>query len=63
VDLLFANREDGKRPSIFRVVRDSKNKDFMAEIKSQLQERATLRADNEAVLEAKKTEVEHLDVA
>jgi len=44
VDLLFADRE-GKRPSIFRVVRDSKNKAFIAEIDATLQERAKQRAE------------------
>jgi len=39
VDLLFADR-DGKRPSIFRVVKDSTNKEFMEEVKRTLQERA-----------------------
>lgn len=44
VDLLFADR-DGQRPSIFRVVRDSRNKEFMAGVHAQLQERATERAE------------------
>jgi len=44
VDLLFADR-DGKRPSIFRVVRDSTNKAFMEEVDRTLQERARQRAE------------------
>lgn len=44
VDLLFADR-DGKRPSIFRVVRDSRNKDFMAQVDATLQERSKQRAE------------------
>ena len=39
VDLLFADR-DGKRPSILRVVRDSRNKSYLTEIEKTLQERA-----------------------
>jgi len=49
VDLLFADR-DGHRPSIFQVVRDSINKDFVAEIEAQLQERARLRDENDMIL-------------
>ncbi|KAH0398309.1 putative hexose carrier protein, partial [Aureobasidium melanogenum] len=39
VDLLFADR-DGKRPSILQVVRDSKNKEYMAGIVSRLHQEA-----------------------
>ena len=53
VDLLFADR-NGQRPSILRVVRDSRDKAFVAGIEQTLQERAMLRADNVAVLEADK---------
>lgn len=42
VDLFFADR-NGERPSLFRVVRDSKNKEFVAEVERQLQERARAR--------------------
>jgi len=45
VDLLFADR-DGKRPSIFQVVRDSKSPAFMAEVDATLQERSRQRAEN-----------------
>jgi hypothetical protein len=37
VDLLFEDRED-KRLSIFRVVKDSVNKKFVAEMEAHLQE-------------------------
>ncbi|KKA17162.1 Hexose carrier protein, partial [Rasamsonia emersonii CBS 393.64] len=60
VDLLFADR-DGKRPSIFRVVRDSKNPQYLAEIQTQLQERARLRAENEAIVDAAKRQVEQVE--
>jgi sugar porter (SP) family MFS transporter len=60
VDLLFADR-DGKRPSIFRVVRDSKNKQFMAEIQMQLQQRAQQQAEKETIVDDAKQQVEHID--
>ncbi|KAK5115902.1 hypothetical protein LTR62_000358 [Meristemomyces frigidus] len=44
VDLLFADR-DGQRPSIFRVVRDSRNPAFMAEVNATLEERASRGAE------------------
>ena len=44
VDLLFADR-DGKRPSIFQVVRDSRSKAFMAEVHASLEERSRLPAE------------------
>lgn len=58
VDLLFADR-DGKRPSIFQVVRDSVNKEFIAEIETTLQERARARADNVEILKEGKGIVHH----
>ncbi|TKA77217.1 hypothetical protein B0A55_02569 [Friedmanniomyces simplex] len=45
VDLLFADRENGQRPSILRVVRDSTNKAFMAEVNATLEERARYGAE------------------
>lgn len=42
VDLLFADR-DGKRPSILQVVRDSKNKEYMAGIVSRLHQEAEIQ--------------------
>lgn len=44
VDLLFADR-DGKRPSLWRVVQDSVNPDFVAGVKLQLEERARNRME------------------
>lgn len=44
VDLFFADR-DGKRPSLWRVVKDSLDKEFVAGVQRQLQERAMLRAE------------------
>ncbi|KAK8196781.1 hypothetical protein M8818_006948 [Zalaria obscura] len=61
VDLLFANR-DGERPSIFRVVRDSRNKAFIAEIEQQLQDRARQRADNEGIVDAAKADIEKVEL-
>ncbi|KAJ5765785.1 hexose carrier protein [Penicillium odoratum] len=46
VDLFFADR-DGKRPSLWRVVRDSLDKDFVSGIERQLQDRAALRAEKQ----------------
>lgn len=60
VDLLFADR-DGQRPSIFRVVRDSRSKAFIAEIEATLQERARLGADNVGIIEAEKMGNQHID--
>ena len=53
VDLLFADR-DGKRPSIFSVVRDSRKKEFMASIEKALQERAGEREGVKGALEGEK---------
>jgi len=60
VDLLFEDR-DGKRPSIFRVVKDSTNKEFVAEMATHMQERARSRDENEGVLEAEKGRVGRLE--
>ncbi|KAK4570084.1 hypothetical protein LTR86_003054 [Recurvomyces mirabilis] len=45
VDLLFADR-NGQRPSIFQVVRDSKDPVFMAEVNATLEERARSSAEH-----------------
>lgn len=45
VDLFFADR-DGRRPSFWRVVRDSTNKDFVAGVQTQPQERALAGVDD-----------------
>lgn len=55
VDLLFADR-DGQRPSIWRVVKDSKDPAFMENIKKELAERAEARAMNEQIVDAAKQE-------
>ncbi|KAK9361718.1 hypothetical protein V1504DRAFT_432549 [Lipomyces starkeyi] len=49
VDFLFADR-DGKRPSMFRVVRDSTNKKFVAEMGVALAERTKAREENERIV-------------
>ena len=54
VDILFADKADGSRPSIFEVVRNSRNKGFLAEIEATLLDRSKVRADNIAVLEGEK---------
>ncbi|KAK0280838.1 hypothetical protein LTR91_008764 [Friedmanniomyces endolithicus] len=46
VDLLFADRENGQRPSIRQVVKDSTDKAFMAEVHATLQERARYGAES-----------------
>ena len=61
VDLLFADR-DGSRPSIFRVVKDSTNREFKASLEKALQERAMLRAANEGIVDMSKGQAEHLEV-
>jgi sugar porter (SP) family MFS transporter len=64
VDLLFADR-DGKRPSIFQVVKDSTNKEFMETVTKELAERADLRAENEGIVSATKertVELENVDL-
>jgi hypothetical protein len=55
VDLLFADR-DGKRPSIFRVARESRNKEYLASIKLTLQERAIEREEAKVELHGEKAE-------
>ena len=62
VDLLFADR-DGKRPSIMRVVRDSVNKDFVAQMDIQLEERSRLKDERgiEAVDIGNKTAEEQFE--
>lgn len=62
VDLLFADR-DGKRPSIFQVVRDSTNKEFVDKIEAQLLERAELREKNEAIVDDSKQNLEHFELS
>ncbi|KUJ09741.1 putative hexose carrier protein [Mollisia scopiformis] len=63
VDLLFADRQDGSRPSIFQVVRDSVNKDYVKSIESQLQERARSNKDNDAIVASEKEKaLENLSV-
>jgi sugar porter (SP) family MFS transporter len=62
VDLLFEDREDG-RPSIFRVVKDSVDKQFVADMVTHLQERTRLRDENEKILEAEKAKIGHLEDA
>lgn len=36
IDLLYGEREGGERPSMFQVVKDSTNKEFVARIEAQL---------------------------
>lgn len=60
VDLLFADR-DGKRPSIFRVVKDSRKKEFMAGIQATLQERARGREETKTSPEREKHGVAELE--
>lgn len=62
VDLFFADR-DGKRPSLWRVVRDSTNKEFVAEVERQLQERATRAASGEKIMEERTERLEVVEKA
>jgi hypothetical protein len=55
VDLLFADR-DGQRPSIFRVVRESRKKEYRASIKLMLEERALEREEAKGELHGEKAE-------
>ncbi|KAK9455920.1 putative hexose carrier protein [Dipodascopsis uninucleata] len=57
VDLLFADR-DGKRPSIFRVVRDSTDKGYIEMIEKQLEERAE---QNNADIMEEKEKLQHFE--
>ncbi|KAJ5818835.1 hexose carrier protein [Penicillium riverlandense] len=58
IDLFFADR-NGERPSIFQVVRDSKNKEFVDDVRRQLQERARMRTiTNDGLAEDKAEHVE-----
>lgn len=62
VDLFFADR-DGKRPSLWRVVRDSTNPEFVAEVQRQLQERALTRADIDEKMPEETTEQLEIEAA
>ena len=61
VDLLFSERENGTKPSIFQVVRDSRNKAFLQEIEATLLERSRNRAENLAILEDEKGHIDHAE--
>jgi sugar porter (SP) family MFS transporter len=61
IDLFFADR-DGKRPSLWRVVRDSMDKTFVAGVERQLQERAALRADKQDGALSSEHKAERLEV-
>ncbi|KAJ5729731.1 hexose carrier protein [Penicillium malachiteum] len=61
VDLFFADR-DGKRPSLWRVVQDSLNKDFVRGVERQLQERAMLRAEKQEEISGAEHRSEHLEL-
>ncbi|KAK7202350.1 putative hexose carrier protein [Myxozyma melibiosi] len=63
VDLLFADREGGRRPAIFEVVKDSVKKEFVRSIEDQLKENARFRYENEDVLAEAKEQVHHLEGA
>ena len=60
VDLFFANR-DGNRPSIFKVVRDSTDTEYKANIERTLQERAMLRAEHEDTFDGLKGQAKHME--
>jgi len=61
VDLLFADR-DGSRPSILRVVRDSADKNFVAEMDRQLEERSRMNEEKgEEVMDIGNKAGEHLE--
>lgn len=53
VDLLFADR-DGKRPSVFQVARDSRQKDYLANVERTLQERTRDREEVKDLSESEK---------
>lgn len=61
IDLLFGDKEDGTRPTIFEVVRNSKNKEFVKRIDEQLKENARLRDENENILDESKAEIQHVE--
>ncbi|KAJ9627759.1 hypothetical protein H2203_002972 [Taxawa tesnikishii (nom. ined.)] len=60
VDLLFADR-NGTRPSLFKVAKDSANREYIAEIERQLQARAALRAEHEGIIGNEKGGAEMLE--
>ncbi|KAK9380324.1 sugar transporter STL1 [Kockiozyma suomiensis] len=61
VDLLFADRENGRRPSLWEVVKDSTSKEFVANIEEQLKEGARFRYENGDVIAEAKEQVHHLE--
>jgi MFS family permease len=60
IDLLFEDR-DGKRPSIFRVVKDSADPEYRRKIDEELAERSQLREKNETIVESAKQAVDHVE--
>ncbi|KAK9454001.1 putative hexose carrier protein [Dipodascopsis uninucleata] len=60
VDLFFGDR-DGKRPSIFRVVKDSVNPQFVQEIERQLEELVQQQHENREILAEEKLKSQHLE--
>ena len=62
VDLLFENLKNGERPSIITVVKNSTSREFVAEIESQLVERARIRSENNEVVDRAKRKLEHVEL-
>ncbi|KAK7206013.1 putative hexose carrier protein [Myxozyma melibiosi] len=61
IDLLFADKEDGTRPTIFEVVKNSTNPEFARSIEEQLKENSRLRDENENIIDETKAEAMHLE--
>lgn len=62
IDLFFADR-DGKRPSIWQVVKDSLNEDFVEDVKRQLEARAIARAEKQDGVSEHKSQQQQIEIA
>ncbi|KAK9452432.1 hexose carrier protein, partial [Dipodascopsis uninucleata] len=60
IDLLFADRDD-ERSSIWKVVKDSTNPEFIKELERQLEEQAEQLQQDDQVLAQEKAKLQHLE--
>ncbi|KAK9468204.1 putative hexose carrier protein [Lipomyces arxii] len=61
IDLFFSDREGGVRPSIYRVVKDSVNPDYVRQIEIQLEDRAKEEATNEKIIDEAKEQIQYVE--
>ncbi|KAK9468203.1 putative hexose carrier protein [Lipomyces arxii] len=61
IDLFFADREGGNRPTVYQVVKDSVNPQFVREVEILLEERAKEQNENAKIVQDAKLTVEHAE--